>query len=362
VDDERRRLDLGRPAPPANICSLSGLGTQTASCSGVSGTVGAYVLGARFPASASNATVTAVESDYSGDYGTTTSSQGFAFAVSLATVNLTTNFPARVNASDQITVSATRVDGTSAASATTAGAATSASTSIGYVAPNDALTISETGAGSPTANLAQYQTSIACTNATSGSSTVLPSGSGQSFMFTPAINDQISCTFTNVIADLAVTSADNGPWTIGQSGAHYTITPSNTGSKATSSTITVTDTLPTGLTLSGTPTGTGWNCSGSSGANVSCTSSTVIAASASGAAITVPVSIGASTPVGNNAISNVANIYGGGDLVHPNAGSAAASPADQTSILGIPTVAVAKSDNGPWTIGQSGALHHHPEQ
>ncbi|HXW76213.1 MAG TPA: hypothetical protein VEJ20_02265, partial [Candidatus Eremiobacteraceae bacterium] len=131
---------------------------------------------------------------------------------------------------------------------------------------------------------------------------------------TPAFPDPTTVSVT-AAPSLAVGKVDNGPWTIGQSGAQYTITPSNVGGTATTGTITVTDTLPSNLTISSTPTGTGWSCGTSSGANVVCTSSTAIAAGSAGNPITVPVNIGAGTPTGTNSISNVASTYGGGDPV-----------------------------------------------
>ncbi|MCB1659158.1 MAG: hypothetical protein KDI39_13115, partial [Pseudomonadales bacterium] len=51
-------------------------------------------------------------------------------------------------------------------------------------------------AGSST--LGQYNTSISCTNARSGASTVLPSGSSAPFNVMPAAGDDITCIFTNI--------------------------------------------------------------------------------------------------------------------------------------------------------------------
>jgi uncharacterized repeat protein (TIGR01451 family) len=156
------------------------------------------------------------------------------------------------------------------------------------------------------------------------------------------VSDPASATAIDTIVGpiLALTKTDNGPWTIGQSGAAYTITPANTGVAATSGTITVTDTLPGNLTANGNPTGTGWTCTGSGTATIACTSSTGIAAGTSGNPITVAVNIGAGTPMGTNAISNIASIYGGGDPAHATAGTAATSPADRTSINLVPTLIV----------------------
>ncbi len=58
-------------------------------------------------------------------------------------------------------------------------------------------TLSET-AGNATTLMGLYNTSISCSNATAGSSTVLPSGSGTSFSLGPvAASDDITCTFSN---------------------------------------------------------------------------------------------------------------------------------------------------------------------
>ncbi|HTV72751.1 MAG TPA: hypothetical protein VME66_03470, partial [Candidatus Acidoferrales bacterium] len=149
---------------------------------------------------------------------------------------------------------------------------------------------------------------------------------------------------------VAVSKTDNGPWTIGQSGAQYTITPKNTGGAATNGTITVTDTLPAALTATGTPTGSGWSCSVSGGDSITCTTASVIAAGANGNVITLPVSVGNGTPTGADAIANTAYVFGGGDPVHTSAGTAAASAADQTTIYATPSLNNAAA-NGNVAIG-----------
>ena len=53
-------------------------------------------------------------------------------------------------------------------------------------------------------------------------------------------------------------------FTVGTNGT-YTITVNNTlGGLATTAAYTVTDTLPTGLTIATVPTGTGWTCTANS--------------------------------------------------------------------------------------------------
>ena len=51
--------------------------------------------------------------------------------------------------------------------------------------------------------------------------------------------------------DLTITKTHAGSFTQGQTGATYTITVSNAGGAPTSGTVTVTDTLPAGLTATG---------------------------------------------------------------------------------------------------------------
>jgi large repetitive protein len=89
--------------------------------------------------------------------------------------------------------------------------------------------------------------------------------------------------------------------------ASYTITVGNTGAFPTAGTITVTDTLPVGLTFV-SATGTGWGC-GAVGQLVTCTSTTVIAAGGSGNAITLNVNVGAAAVP---SVSNTAQAAGGG--------------------------------------------------
>lgn len=68
-------------------------------------------------------------------------------------------------------------------------------------------TLSEAGVAG--ANLANYATTYACTNALAGGQT--PSGSGSSFNLTPAAGDDLTCTLTNTrnpLADLTITKTN----------------------------------------------------------------------------------------------------------------------------------------------------------
>ncbi|HUA47577.1 MAG TPA: Ig-like domain-containing protein [Solirubrobacteraceae bacterium] len=86
---------------------------------------------------------------------------------------------------------------------------------------------------------------------------------------------EINATVINTILPvprLTITKTDTGPFAAGGTGT-FTLTPTvQAGSDVgpENDPVTVTDTLPAG-TLNGSPTGTGWDCSASSGTTVSCT-------------------------------------------------------------------------------------------
>jgi uncharacterized repeat protein (TIGR01451 family) len=103
-------------------------------------------------------------------------------------------------------------------------------------------------------------------------------------------------------------------FTVGFAGS-YRISVRNAGEIASSGAYTVSDRLPTGLTLAATPAGTGWACVGAAGAgSFACTSSTVLAAGASSAdAITATVNVAAAAAA-NAPVNNVVMVDGGGEI------------------------------------------------
>lgn len=125
-------------------------------------------------------------------------------------------------------------------------------------------------------------------------------------------DDQASVTVTPVVTapDLTITKSHTGNFTQGQTGASYTLTATNSGNVATTSNVTVTDSLPTGIVPTAA-TGTGWTCN-ISGQNVSCTRTAFVAlgAGSSYPAITITVSVANSI---TSPQTNTANITGGGE-------------------------------------------------
>jgi uncharacterized repeat protein (TIGR01451 family) len=143
--------------------------------------------------------------------------------------------------------------------------------------------------------------------------------------------------------DLTIAKSHAGNFTQGQSGT-YTVTVTNSGGVASSGTVTVTDTLPAGLTP-GTATGTGWTCN-TAGQTVTCTRATALAGGASYPAISIPVTV---APNSSLSVTNTASVSGGNDS---NTGNNTAS--DPTTINGVPDLTVAKSHSGNFTRGSTG--------
>ncbi|PAC25318.1 hypothetical protein BWI92_26635, partial [Flectobacillus sp. BAB-3569] len=105
----------------------------------------------------------------------------------------------------------------------------------------------------------------------------------------------------------------------------YTITVSNLGSAATTGTITVKDTLQSGLSFVSSSTATGWSCS-SSGQVVTCTrTSSIPSGSNSSFSLTV-------TALSNGIYQNKAGVYGGGDPVAIDGTTAAQSNITSVSV------------------------------
>src|SRR5436190_8085719 len=113
-------------------------------------------------------------------------------------------------------------------------------------------------------------------------------------------------------ADPTLTKTHTGNFSQGQTGANYTLTVSNlAGGGSTSGTVTVVDTLPSGLTASAL-SGTGWSCTLGT---LTCTRSDVLAAGSSYPAIALTVNVSATAPA---SVTNSATLSGGGDTSSGN--------------------------------------------
>jgi uncharacterized repeat protein (TIGR01451 family) len=116
---------------------------------------------------------------------------------------------------------------------------------------------------------------------------------------------------------LTITKSHTGNFTQGEAGATYTVTVANAAASTgpTSGKVTVTDTIPSGLTLV-SMAGTGWVCTANA-----CTRSDTLAAGKSYPAITVTVNVAANAPA---EVTNTVTVSGGK--------SAAASASNPTTI------------------------------
>ncbi|WP_174520785.1 beta strand repeat-containing protein, partial [Sphingomonas soli] len=123
-------------------------------------------------------------------------------------------------------------------------------------------------------------------------------------------------------------------------GGTFTLKPtvSNTGAGATSSNITVSGVLPTGLSLVGT-SGTNWNCGASSGTSVVCTFSGTIASSASNTDLSITVSVATNSSLERSV--TMAAVGGG----------ASNTPSSTANIVMVPTVTGISPSTGPSTGG-----------
>ncbi len=111
-------------------------------------------------------------------------------------------------------------------------------------------------------------------------------------------------------SDLVVDLVENGPFQSGDLGATYTITVSNSGTGDTSGLVSLTDTLPDGLTAV-TLAGSGWTILQGAGSSVSASRSDSLASGASYPPLTLTVSIAVNAP---SLLQNVVTVAGGGEL------------------------------------------------
>ncbi len=169
--------------------------------------------------------------------------------------------------------------------------------------------------------------------ATTGNNSVTVSGGGAASSISP--NDKTTINFP-----LTIMKTDSGNFEQGRAGVTYTISGTNTGNTATSATVTVVDTLPTGITATAM-NGTGWSCTV---ATVTCTSTAAIAAGAA-YSITLTVSVAA------NAAASVTN-----SVTISEAGFTLTKTAtDTTTVLPIPVLSVRKTHSGTFNQGNTAA-------
>ncbi|MEU6643763.1 hypothetical protein ABZ863_14590 [Saccharomonospora sp. NPDC046836] len=184
------RLDPDDPTRTTCGTALTGIGTGLVDCQGSGGGPGIGGYGALTLKTLSPTTmrVTMIESvNHAGR-------EGVAFGIQTSKLTLNKDVASRAGAADSFDVSVTSPEGTPVGTAST-GTGNTASTGALTVLPREngtGYTLSETGT-----NLGAYAQSWACSNAATGSSTPLPSGTGTSQQVSPQPGDDITCTITN---------------------------------------------------------------------------------------------------------------------------------------------------------------------
>jgi CSLREA domain-containing protein len=161
----------------------------------------------------------------------------------------------------------------------------------------------------PNANLfvqngSTYNPTLSVTGVAAGAATITVTVS--------AGGDSMSDTFVMTVtgqADLMVSKSHTGNFHKGGSGT-YTVTVTNQGSVATSSTITLTDSPPVGMTITSI-TGSAWTCNIATGV---CTRTLAIGP---GAASTLSVTVSIATDAASS-LTNSVTVSGGNDAVTTN--------------------------------------------
>ena len=111
--------------------------------------------------------------------------------------------------------------------------------------------------------------------------------------------------------DLTLLKSHTGSFHQGQTGATYTLIATNNGAASTSGTVSVVDTLPSGLTATAI-SGSGWSCTLGT---LTCTHSDALAAGSSYPAITVTVTVATTAAA---SVTNNAAVSGGGEVTTSN--------------------------------------------
>ncbi|PWD51379.1 hypothetical protein C8046_12625 [Serinibacter arcticus] len=250
-----------------------------------------------------------------GTLGTTTRATTSTFAsidlgacAPTASIRVEKDVAARALTTDQFTLQLATT-GATALTGTTTGAATgvqsvAAGPMIGQVGRT--YTFTETGAGTPAAQLGAYRPTWTCRNGATGTTLTTGTGATGTYAFTEASPTTVVCTFRNATGPLLSVdkTASATSFTVGQP-ASYAVAVTNTGQSATTAPITVTDVLATGITFTGA-SGAGWSCTGTG--TLTCTYTGTLAPGA-----TTTLTLGVTPTIAAVTGNNTATVSGGGD-------------------------------------------------
>jgi hypothetical protein len=160
------------------------------------------------------------------------------------------------------------------------------------------------------------------------------------------------CINIPVIAPVwSVTKSHSGNFTPGQTGT-WSIGVSNAAPSGTSSgTVTVTDTLPTGYTVSGAA-GTDWACSGVGTQAMTCTNGDPVVGGSSFSPITLTVNVPANSPA---SVQNTATASGGGAVNSANSNTDTVTVNQAPSITSANSTTLTVGTPGSFTVTTTGS-------
>jgi trimeric autotransporter adhesin len=162
----------------------------------------------------------------------------------------------------------------------------------------------------------------------------------------PAANPAIGAD--QLLSDLTLSKAHVGAnFTQGQNGAQYVLTVTNGGAVATSGTLTVTDTLPAGLSFA-SGIGTGWSCSALLQV-VTCTNPSTPIAGGGNSLITLTVNVAANAAASLQNFATVACTCAESNTANNT------SNTDTVNVVQLPDLTVTKTHTGNFVQGQVGA-------
>jgi uncharacterized repeat protein (TIGR01451 family) len=141
------------------------------------------------------------------------------------------------------------------------------------------------------------------------------------------------------VIDLAVVTSHSADFVVGVEGA-YTVTVNSVGSLPTTGPVTVTDTLPAGLSFV-SAAGTGWTCS-AAGQTVTCTHAGVLAPGAT-TSLVLTVAVG---QAGVPSVTHTVTVATAGDANTVND-----SASDAMAVAGAMDLTIAKRHVGSFTVG-----------
>ncbi|HEY1376524.1 MAG TPA: hypothetical protein VGF55_07005, partial [Gemmataceae bacterium] len=188
---------------------------------------------------------------------------------------------------------------------------------------------------------------VSATAPASVTNTATVAGGGEVKTANDAASDVTAVT---QVADLAISKTHAGTFHPGDAADVYTITVTNVGAVATDgSRVTVTDTLPAGLSPTAADRGTinGWTVT-TSGQTITATRTGVLAAGASYPALTLTVSVAKTAPA---SVTNTAAVAGGGEVNTAND-----TAADVTTIKPVADLTIAMTHSGSFNPGGTGVF------